>query len=254
MKSKFNLMLLCPLLMAISPASAQESSFDPTGELAEASLPRQIRLQVEYIEMSLEEMSSLMADDTATKNDTILRQRVGALLKAGKAQLIENQMLVARSGEKATIESIREFIYPTEYEPAELPSTVKIEQGAENKIAARDLATGPTPTAFETRNVGSTLEIEPTVGDNNKIIDVRLSPEIVYHVENTVWSEWKDKHGRADIQMPIFYTLRINTAATVADGKSCLLGALSPKDNKGFTDTSRKVFIFLKANVIIVGR
>jgi len=254
MKSNLKLILLCPLILGISPLVAQENDFDPTGEQAEASLPRQIRIQVEYIEMSLQEMSTLMGDASATKSDTILRQRVGALMKAGKAQLIENQMLVARSGEKATTESVREFIYPTEYEPAETPSTVKIEKSAEATAPLKDLATGPTPTAFETRNLGSTLEIEPTVGDNNTMIDVRLMPELVYHVENTIWSKWKDKRGQSDIQMPVFYTLRLNTAATVANGKPCLLGALSPKDQKGNTDTSRKIFIFLKADVVVVGR
>jgi general secretion pathway protein D len=32
--------------------------------------------------------------------------------------------VTARSGQKATIEIIREFIYPTEYEPPELPNQV----------------------------------------------------------------------------------------------------------------------------------
>jgi hypothetical protein len=32
--------------------------------------------------------------------------------------------VTARSGQKATIEIIREFIYPTEYEPPELPNSV----------------------------------------------------------------------------------------------------------------------------------
>lgn len=54
--------------------------------------------------------------------------------------------------------------------------------------------------------------------------------------------------------MPIFYTLRVNTAATVANGKPCLFAALSPRSDKGITDTSRKVLIFVKADIITVGR
>ncbi len=54
--------------------------------------------------------------------------------------------------------------------------------------------------------------------------------------------------------MPVFYTLRLNTAVTVANGKHALLGALSPKDDKGVTDTSRKVFVFARADVIFAGR
>jgi len=254
MKLKYTLLVLFPILAGISPVISQENQFDPTGEQQEANLPRQVRVQVEYIEMSLEEMSALMNDTTATKNDTTLRKHVAELIKNGKAKLIENQMLVARSGEKSSTESIREFIYPTEYEPSEMPSTVKIENGAEEKVSGKALATGPTPTAFETRNLGATLVVEPTISDSNKFIDVRIEPELVYHVENTVWAEWEDKHGEANIVMPVMYTMRVNTAVTVATGKPCLVAALSPKDDKGVTDTSRKVMVFLKADVIVVGR
>ena len=37
------------------------------------------------------------------------------------ADIMTAPSVLARSGEKATIEVIREFIYPTEYEPPELP-------------------------------------------------------------------------------------------------------------------------------------
>lgn len=240
-------------MTATSILHAQNQPYDPMGAEAEALLPRHVRTQVEYIELSLEQMTALMADPKATKTDTILRQRVAELIKTDKATIIETQMVIARSGEKATSESIREYIYPTEYEPSELPTTVKIENGAEEKITRKDLATPPTPTAFETRNLGTTLEVEPTIGEGNHTIDLRLSPEIVYHIENKKWSTWKGQHGEADIMMPIFYTLRVNTGLTLANGKPSLVAALSPKNDKGATDFSRKILIFVKCDVIIVG-
>lgn len=241
--------------LSITPAlHAQDQPYDPMGAEAEAMLPRHVRTQVEYIELSLEQMTALMADPQATKTDTILRQRVAELIKTDKAKIIETQMVIARSGEKSTSESIREYIYPTEYEPPKLPTTVKIENGAEDKIKREDLATPPTPTAFETRNLGSTLEVEPTIGENNHTIDLRISPEIVYHVENIKWATWKDKNSEADIMMPIFYSLRVTTALTLANGKPSLVAALSPKNDKGITDFSRKILIFVKCDVIIVGK
>ncbi|MCP5537022.1 MAG: hypothetical protein H7A51_12445 [Akkermansiaceae bacterium] len=254
MKPNLKLLAVCPFLLGLTPLIAQEAPFDPLGKEAEAHLPRQVRIQVEYIEMSLEQMTELMDDPTVNTSDIALRKRIGELTKTQKATIIETQMLIARSGEKATAESVREFIYPTEYEPAELPHTVKIENGAEDKITKKDLATGPTPTAFETRNLGSTLEVEPVIDTDNKVLDVRISPELVYHVENLVWSEWKDHHGEANIMMPVFYTLRVTTAASVVTGKPCLLAALSPRDDKGVTDTSRKILVFLKADIMYAGR
>ena len=255
MKYTYHLLALCPLLLGLSPLHAQNRRFDPAGKQADLTLPRHVRTQVEYIELSLEDMTALMADPTATKNDTTLRQRVTALIKAKKATIIETQMVIARSGEKATSESIREYIYPTEYEPSELTNEIHIHnKDGDTKVPNKEVATGPTPTAFETRNLGATLEVEPTIGENNRLVDIRLSPEIVYHVKNIKWATWKDKHGEADIMMPIFYSLRVTTAATVISGQPCLFAALSPKNDNGVTDFSRKVLVFVRCDVIVVGR
>ena len=242
-------------LLAISPSLlAQEKSFDPLGNEAEASLPRNIRIQVEFIELSLKESTALMADAKATKTDTLLRERLTALIKADDAKMLATQIVVGRSGEKMTTESIREFIYPTEYETPKLPGSFGTDKATAKKTDLTDLATPPTPTAFEIRNLGSTLEVEPTIGEHNRTIDVRLSPEIVYHVENIKWATWKNKQGEADIQMPIFYTLRINTAVSVTNGKPCFVGALSPKDDQGVTDFTRQIFVFVKCDIMSIGR
>jgi len=128
---------------------------------------------------------------------------------------------------------------------------IKDEQEAEKaKGNLRDLATGPTPTAFDTRNVGSTLEIEPTLGKDDKTIDLRFVPEIVYHVGNQVWAEWKGEHGNSPVQMPTFYTIRTNTAVTLSDGHYMLTAGLSPKNKEGVPDFNRKLMVFVKADVI----
>ena len=40
------------------------------------------------------------------------------------------------------------------------------------------------PTAFETRNTGNTFEIEPTIGEDDELVNIRLSPELVWHTGN----------------------------------------------------------------------
>jgi Flp pilus assembly secretin CpaC len=54
--------------------------------------------------------------------------------------------------------------------------------------------------------------------------------------------------------MPTFYTLRVNTSVTLADGQSMLVAALSPKNKDGVTDFTRKLMVFVKADVITTGR
>jgi len=228
--------------------------FDPLGEYDD--LPKQIRVQVEFIDVSHEQLTELMFGSKPPANDVELRKQAAQLVKDGKATILETMLCIARSGQKATSESIEELIYPTEYEPAQLPeaqSEEKKEPGV-TKAPQRDFAIGPLPTSFETRNVGSTLEIEPTLGENNKIIDLRFNPEIIYHVGNDVWAEWKGEHGNTPIQMPKFYVVRLNTSVTLVDGQTMLVAALSPKNEDGFPDFTRKLMVFVRADVITVGR
>lgn len=110
-----------------------------------------------------------------------------------------------------------------------------------------------TPTSWETRNLGSTLEIEPIIAEGNRIIDVRLVPELVWHTGNTVWHEGKDSAGNPfKVQMPDIYTLRVNTSISCVKGHYTLVCAQSPKDAKGDTDTTRKVMVFVKCDVLTV--
>ncbi|MBN8460302.1 MAG: hypothetical protein J0M04_20935 [Verrucomicrobia bacterium] len=215
------------------------------------SLPKMIRVQVEFIEVSHPQYTELMATPRKTTNDTDLRARLTALTKEGKATVVETLAATGKSGQKATSESIEEIIYATEYEPPELPCNGVSGQKSEPNP---NTVNGPTPSAWDTRNTGGTLEIEPNITDDGHFIDIRLVPEIVYHVGNRVWMEWKDDHGKANIEMPDFYTVRMNTSLTVVDGQPFLAAALSPKNDKGACDPTRKLMVFVRADIVTVGK
>lgn len=245
MTLKTFLILLVTSWFSLSSGWSQDE-FDPLGEAAEAELPKQIRVQVEFIEVPQETLTELLAGPQKSADDTKLRAKLQELINKKKAKMLETQMVTARSGQKATSESIHEFIYPTEYEPPVLP-------GEKENIAA--FPSNPaTPTAFETRNVGSTLEIEPVIGEDNRTIDLRFAPEIIYHTGNEVWAELRKGKNKNRIQMPNFYTLRITTGVVLMTGQPFLAAALSPKDDAGEADFSRKVLVFVKADVLTVGR
>jgi hypothetical protein len=242
------------LVAAALPGRAQEATreFDPLGESND--LPKLIRVQVEFIEVPHETLTELMSGEVQ-HSDLKLRAQVGDLVKTGAARMVETQMLMARPGQKATAESIEEYIYPTEYEPAELPNEIHTTaEGEKVKSDGREYATGPTPTAFETRNLGSTIEIEPNLGVGDRIIDLRFSPELVYHVGNQVWAEWNGKYGKSPIQMPIMYSIRVSLGVTLINGETRMVAAVSPKSEDGFPDFERKLMIFVRATVLTVGR
>ncbi len=157
--------------------------------------------------------------------------------------------VTAKSGQKATIEVIREFIYPTEYEPPELPNSVGQTSGG---IGGGGLAGGgggsfpvtpATPTSFETKNTGVTLEIEPTIGENDFVIDLRFLPEIVefegfINYGSPIQSPSTDIFGNPvnsiitenRIEMPVFSKRSVNTSLTIYDGYTVAVGGLMRED------------------------
>ena len=145
------------------------------------------------------------------------------------ADVMVNPSTITRSGERSRVEVIREFIYPTEYEPPELPNTVDVLGGA--------AVTPAHPTAFATRNVGVTLEVEPTVGPNKNYIELSLRPELIEFegfinfgspigglaADGVTFGDITDN----SILQPVFEAIRIpNSTVTIQDGHSIVIGGL----------------------------
>ncbi len=172
--------------------------------------------------------------------------------------------ITARSGQKATIEVIREFIYPTEYEPPELPQQNNNGGGllGGGGGGGAGIATPATPTAFETKNTGVTLEIEPTIGENDFVIDLRFLPEIVefegfINYGSPIQSPSTDIFGNPvnaiitenRIEMPVFSKRSVSTSLTIYDGYTVAVGGLMREDVQNVED---KVPIL--GDIPIIGR
>jgi len=109
--------------------------------------------------------------------------------------------------------------------------------------------TPATPTAFETRNTGVTLEIEPTIGENNYTIDLRFAPEIVefegfINYGSPIQSPGTNALGQPvqltitenRIEMPVFSTRRVTTALTIYDGYTVSVGGLMAESVQNVED------------------
>ncbi len=86
--------------------------------------------------------------------------------KGGVDVLIRPEV-ITRSGQNAVVKSVREFSYPTEYEPPEIPNAI---------AGGTTVATPSTPTTFETTELGVTLEVLPQVSADRKYVDVAVTP------------------------------------------------------------------------------
>jgi len=171
-------------------------------------------------------------------NGTTLEMIFRGLSQKKGADIMTAPSVIARSGETAKIEVIREFIYPTEYEPPELPDEV-----VANGVFP---VTPATPTAFETRNTGVTLEILPQTGETNDyVINLNFKPEVVEFegfinygspITGTTVDGDSVQITENRIEMPVFATRRVETAITIFDGHTVAVGGLMREDIQNVED------------------
>ncbi|TAG10034.1 MAG: type II and III secretion system protein [Verrucomicrobia bacterium] len=203
---------------------------------------------------------------TGLFSDGYVQMMMRGLSQKKGTDLMTAPSITAKSGQKASIEIIREFIYPTEYEPPELPnsvgSTSDFGLGLGGGGGGGFPVTPATPTAFTTRNTGVTLEIEPNISENDFIIDLKFVPEIVefegfVNYGSPIQAPSSDALGNPvvsiitenRIEMPVFSTRKVNTSLTIYDGYTVALGGLVREDVQNIED---KVPIL--GDIPIIGR
>ena len=207
--------------------------------------PKNLRICIQFIEVPHPVLTEMLASPDAAGPP--LHDKAIALAKDGTAKVLETCVVMTRPGQKATIESIREVIYPSEYEPCVLPNQSPPPPPPKKPFVRPDLGN-----AFETRNVGSTLEIEPSLAENGRMIDLRFVPEIIQLIRLDTWMEHVDRWGDASGRMPVFGTWRLNTAVTLLAGQFEMVGVITPKPNTSGPAVTRKLLVFARADILPV--
>ncbi|MDX2080410.1 MAG: Amuc_1098 family type IV pilus outer membrane protein [Terrimicrobiaceae bacterium] len=172
---------------------------------------------------------------------------IRALNQQKGVDLMSAPKVTTQSGKKAVIKVVRNFPYPTEFEPPQPPN---VQNGTSLTIRSLGfisdgIVTPTTPTAFETRDIGVTLEVEPQVGPDNYTIDLNLSPEVVEFdgfinygspilgptfvplAVNPIQTSVLTPNV---INQPIFSTRKVTTSVSIWDGQTVALGGLIRED------------------------
>jgi general secretion pathway protein D len=190
--------------------------------------------------------------------------------------LLTAPSVMTRSGQRAKVEVIREFIYPTEFEPPEIPQDFGSSNstggglgglfgggtGGGSASVSSFPVTPTTPTAFETKNTGVTLEVEPTVGSDGFTIDLTLAPSVIefegfVNYGSPIQTGAVDALGQPTqvvltenrIEQPVFSTRSLSTSVTIWDGMTLGVGGLIREDVQTVED---KVPVF--GDLPLIGR
>lgn len=149
--------------------------------------------------------------------------------------------VVTRSGQASNVAIVREFIYPTEYEPPEVPQSV-------DAVGGFVPVTPAMPTAFDKRDVGITLEVLPVADAEKRYIDLTLNPSFVdfdgfVDYGSPIRSSSQGILGietveltKNSILMPVFSAQKLATQLTVADGATIAIGGLMTQSTQNVDD------------------
>ena len=175
-----------------------------------------------------------------------------ALSQTKGSDVLSDSHVVVKPGQIAKIEQVREFIYPTEYDPPEIPNSFNVLQNGGLNISGQDPvfpATPATPTAFETRRVGKMLEVEPTVAADNRTVSLNVlldftdfSGFINYGTPITNSAFLVNGQPSVvtpnEILMPVFDAIKETTNVAVWDGQTVAIGGFH---GESITDSEDKI-------------
>ena len=195
---------------------------------------------------------------------------IRALNQKKGVDLMASPKVTTKSGQKATISIVRDFPYPQEFEPPQVPQSTGPAGGTSiigGAAQEQDPVVTPSfPTDFTTRKLGVSLEVEPQIGPDGYTIDLSLSPEVVdfdgfINYGSPILAPQRNIVGGAAeaalnpleilsanqfftptlltenvINQPIFSVRKVTTSVSIWDGQTVALGGLIREDVQKVND------------------
>jgi general secretion pathway protein D len=177
---------------------------------------------------------------------------IRALSQKKGVDLMSAPSVTTRSGQRANVEVVREFIYPTEFNPPQIPTQFGAVGGVVGVGGATSSSfpvTPTTPTAFTMRPVGVKMEVDPVIGPDGYTIDLSLAPEVTefdgfINYGSPIQTSATDALGNPTtvvltpniINQPVFSTRKVTTAVTIWDGQTVAMGGLIREDVQDVED------------------
>lgn len=249
-------------LFALPASSSAQDAVDPFKKTptpaAKAEAPpaqvasiNQVFTTIEWIEMETPDALALIRKGLPPNSAEL----IAAIRKSeqdGTARVLDTVSCATRSGQRSTIESVREHNYPTEYkENTEKGLTTLDLSGAQSKDPRFSLVQEPSttlnPKAFEMRPVGARFELDPVLSEDGKTVDVNMAPELVRYAGKVEFGSANINNQLVPLtEQPVFISNKITTSVTLRSGQTAMIGMNSPRKDDGTPDQTKKVLILIQ--------
>ena len=181
--------------------------------------PNQLEIEMQFVAFAKEDVARLA--QTAIVDVAALTLLRGQ----GRGELVSAPKVVTQSGQEATVKSVTEYIYPTEF--------VAGGSGSTNTNAAVSVAGGAVvPSGLETREVGTLFTVLPEMAPDGSMINLTFTPQLVSEPEwkdyGGTYSDLRGKERTARMEVPFFHTVTFTTSVSVRPGETILVGGGMP--------------------------
>jgi hypothetical protein len=204
----------------------------------------QIQLRLETFRLPKSAAETLLL---SMPKDSELYTTLRSMVLTKTATLANFMLIHTKSGQRCKLEQIDEFPYVTDFDPGQIPQMLTLinprdlgmpvepatlplrgplpqPQSVAPSNGGIGIMTTITPTTFTVRNLGETLEIDPTADLKSQRISMALATESVQFV---------GFHRMNSENQPQFETQRLQSLLTVASGKPTFLGTLTKNVSTG---------------------
>jgi general secretion pathway protein D len=189
---------------------------------------------------------------------------IRALNQKKGVDLMSAPRVTTKSGVKATVKIINEFIYPKQYDPPQFNQAQAVNGGTTtvNPLTVPPPTVTPAfPRDFTEQDLGVVLEAKPTIGPDGYTIDLELNPKVTdfdgfinygspingVGYQNGLFDVGAGIRVPAlvpnsttlttnTINQPVFSVREVNTFVTVWDGQTVALGGLIREDVQKIQD------------------
>ena len=175
---------------------------------------------------------SPIADNIARFSSVLTNPQLSVVLHAlanrTNADLLSAPKVVAMNGNKATIKSVVEYIYPTEYD------VEMLESSNSNNDTTTYTGAVVEPQSFQTKEVGVILEVTPRVSPDGSRIGLDLTPSVVsvptwknYGSTYPVFNEdGSEDYVQLNMEQPFFPVRSLATTVEIYNGSTVVMGGM----------------------------
>ncbi|HEV7401743.1 MAG TPA: hypothetical protein VGO11_02410 [Chthoniobacteraceae bacterium] len=215
---------LARLASAQEPAPAEKKPREPVAD---------VTVELRCVTMTQEVAVPLIRKFRSAKPEekSAAAAEVDALLAKGTAKLVGWPMITTHSGAKARDEAVQEFYYATRFDAGQNALFVSDGGGQLRQEPPPTIKADhePLPAAFESKEIGVKMEVEPLVDEDGKKVSVTLDAEHtrLQSVDKiTVVREQvtEKKTEKVTVEQPRISTMKVQTDLTMENGEQRLVG------------------------------